>query len=173
MSHGRIIIVTGEVDSGKTSWCRRRVNGTRAAGVLLLKVYRDGGRVGYDALHLPGSESVPFARIDGYQPSGWVESQRVGPFSVCAEGLAAANAWLHEAAGAAADIMVDEVGPLELAGKGLSSGVRAVLSAVRERRVYLVVRSGCVEAVRRVFGITAFEIVDVGEVADESEARQS
>jgi nucleoside-triphosphatase THEP1 len=160
---GQLTIVTGPIDSGKTRWCRDFAAANPAcAGLLLLKVYLHGARVGYDALHLPGGERLPFARVAGHEPAGWVPAERIGPFSMSRAGLQAANRWLIRAAASSGDIIVDEVGPLELAGGGLARGLRAVLDSPPHRRVYLVVRRDCLEAVCDHYGIRGCAVVDVG-----------
>jgi nucleoside-triphosphatase THEP1 len=162
MTDQRVTIVTGPIDSGKTSWCRAQAAGMPdCAGVLLLKVFAEGRRIGYDALGLPASETVPFARLAGEQPSGWRSEQQVGPFSISAAGLRAANAWLFQAASRPREILVDEAGPLEIAGGGMAPGLRAVLGSAVPQKVYLVVRSGCVAAVCRRFGIRGYRLVDL------------
>jgi nucleoside-triphosphatase THEP1 len=169
MSERQIIIVTGPVDSGKTSWCRELATANPGyTGVLLLKVYIKGDRIGYDALHLCTGDRIPFARIGGGEPSGWIAGEQVGPFSVSRAGLQAANAWLTEAARQPRDIIIDEVGPLELAGGGLSPGLRAVLSSPLQRKLYVVIRSDCMEAASEYFGITSCGLVDIGACPGEA-----
>jgi iron complex transport system ATP-binding protein len=158
----QLIIVTGPIDSGKTTWCRELAAANPScAGVLLFKVYLQGERIGYDALHLPAGDRIPFARIGGHEPSGWIAGEQIGSFSISTDGLKAVNAWLIEAAAGPADIIIDEVGPLELGGGGLSSGLREVLTTALQRKLYVVIRSDCVEAVCDHFGITRCTLVDV------------
>lgn len=163
MSERELTIVTGPIDSGKTSWCRElaAANPT-CAGVLLLKVYLQGHRVGYDALPLPDGETIPFARIAGHEPASWTGAERVGLFSISAAGLLAANARLLGAAALPGDVIIDEIGPLELSGGGLSSGLRAVLASPLPRKIYLVIRRDCLEAACGHFGISGYTLVDVG-----------
>jgi len=162
MSNRQITIVTGPIDSGKTTWCRELAAANPGcAGLLLLKVYLQGERIGYDALRLPAGDPLPFARIGRQEPPDWIVAERVGPFSISAAALRAANAWLTEAAARPALIIVDEVGPLELAGGGLSPGLRAVLASSLSRKVYVVIRGDCVEAACRSLGITRYTLVDV------------
>jgi nucleoside-triphosphatase THEP1 len=162
MSHPQLIIVNGPIDSGKTCWCSELAAANpECAGVLLLKVFLRGERIGYDALNLSAGERIPFARIGGHESPGWIAGERVGPFSISAAALQAANAWLIEAAAEPVDIIIDEIGPLELSGRGLSPGLRAVLASSLSRKLYVVIRSECVEAACCRFGITGYTLVDV------------
>jgi nucleoside-triphosphatase THEP1 len=174
MSARQLVIVTGSVDSGKTSWCRELAAANPGcAGVLLLKVYMEGERIGYDALRLPAGDRLPFARVEGYEPSGWIAAQRVGPFSISWAGLRAANARLTEAARQPGDIIVDEVGPLELDGGGLYPGLRAVLASPLQRKIYVVIRSDCMEAVCDRFGMASCKLVEIDTGPAEGGVRQS
>jgi nucleoside-triphosphatase THEP1 len=130
--------------------------------LLLLKVYHRGERIGYDALQLPGSEPIPFARVAGREPPEWNAGEKIGCFSLSESAVRAANDRLVRAAAEAADVIIDEVGPLELAGGGLSRGVRAVLASTLERVIYLVVRRECLPKVCDRFGIRGYTVVEVG-----------
>jgi nucleoside-triphosphatase THEP1 len=163
MSGKSPIIVTGPIDSGKTSWCKKLADSNpECAGVLLLKVYLGQQRIGYDALRLPAAETLPFARLVESEPADWVEGERVGPFSISAPGLEAANTWLMEAADRPVEIsIVDEIGPLELIGGGLAVGLRAMLASPFHQKLYIVIRTGFVEAVCQRFRISEFDLVNI------------
>jgi nucleoside-triphosphatase THEP1 len=165
-----VIIVTGAIDSGKTSWCRELVAANPAIrGVLLLKVYRQGHRIGYDAWRVPEGARLPFARTEGHEPPGWDTAERIGPFSISRAGLQNANSWLSEAAAASRTapasgsraVIVDEIGPLELAGGGLSPGLGTLLASAIQMTLYIVVRRDSVEAVCDRFGISGYTLVEV------------
>jgi nucleoside-triphosphatase THEP1 len=174
MSNRQLTIVTGPIDSGKTSWCRELAAANPGcAGLLLLKVCLRGERIGYDALHLPAGDPVPFARIGGQESPDWLAAERVGPFSISAAALRAANAWLTEASARPALIIIDEIGPLELAGGGLSAGLSAVLASSLSRKVYVVIRSDCVEAACRRFGITRYTLKDVAAGSGEADPQKA
>jgi nucleoside-triphosphatase THEP1 len=163
MSDRQLTIVTGPIDSGKTTWCRQLAAANPGcAGVLLLKVYLHEQRIGYDARCLPHGDPLPFARIAGHETEDWVVGERIGPFSMSAAGLQSANAWLCEAAARSGDIIIDEVGPLELGGGGMSVGLRAVLASPLRRKLYVVIRHDCLEAACEHFGISGYTLIDVG-----------
>ncbi len=169
-----VIIITGDIDSGKTSWCRRKPaeEGTQNLdSVLLVKVFASGARVGYDAVRISSGETVPFTRRDGFCPENWDPEERIGLFSISRSGKEAANCWVCEAA-ANRDLIIDEVGLLELRGSGLAEGIhRALETAGQEassdetvpgkRDVYLVVRKSCLEEVCRVFQISNYRLITI------------
>jgi nucleoside-triphosphatase THEP1 len=173
-SHRQLTIVTGPIDSGKTSWCRKLAAANPGcAGILLLKVYLHGERIGYDALRLPTGERIPFSRIGGHEPSDWHAGDRVGPFSISAAALKAADAWLSEAATRPADVIIDEIGPLELGGGGLAAGLRALLASPLGQKLYVVIRRDCVEGACDHFGITGYTVVDIGAGTGEAAPRKA
>ena len=168
-SRRQLTIVTGPIDSGKTSWCRKLAAANPGyRGILLLKVYVHGERIGYDSLRLSTGERVPFARIGGHEPTGWQAGDRVGPFSISTAAAKAADAWLSEAAAQTAGVIVDEIGPLELGGGGLATGLRALLTSCLRQKLYVVIRRDCVEAACDHFGITGYTMVDVGAASEEA-----
>lgn len=145
-----VTIVTGPVRSGKTSrlmtWAQGRED---VAG--LLSPDGPGGRIFLDlatadtmAMEGPGADEAVVM---------------VGRFRFRAAAFDWANARLRKAAEDAREttLVVDEVGPLELAGGGLRPGVLVALART-QGRVILVVRAPLVEAVRRGFGIDQAEI---------------
>ena len=168
-SYRQLTIVTGPIDSGKTSWCRELAAANPGyRGILLLKVYRRGERIGYDSLRLSTGERIPFARIGGHEPTGWHAGDRVGPFSISAAAVKAADVWLSEAAAQTAGVIVDEIGPLELGGGGLATGLRALLNSSVWQKLYVVIRRDCVEAACDHFGITGYTMVDVGAASEQA-----
>lgn len=166
----RLLILTGGIDSGKTSWCLAHVQAHPGCdGVLLRKVLsggrRGGGRVGYDAQRIASGSRVPFARRVGAELAGWREAERVGEFSVSAAGKRMANRWLLEAlARAPRTLIVDEIGPLELAGGGLVESLGPVLAdraCPPEGELILVVRRHCLTQVVDRFGLRGYRLIEL------------
>jgi nucleoside-triphosphatase THEP1 len=154
----QVIIITGAVDSGKTSYCQRELvagGNRRCRGLLLKKVMPAGNSIGYDAHDIGSGRSIAFTRRLGEEPAGWRQAERVGCFSVSAPGKEAANRWLEEALAAKPRVLIiDEVGPLETGGGGLAASVRRCLEAAPPGlQLYLVVRRHWVDEVRDCFGL--------------------
>jgi len=153
-----IFILTGAVGSGKTTFLRGLVDELRAAGVpfdgfLSLRVMTDGETEGYDLLDIREGRSRPLLRRTD---SG--NGQRVGPYFLLPEGLAKANEIIHRSGDD--DLLVaDEIGPLELEGRGLWPTLKDVLLDVR-RRSLVVLRAGLLGEFRTVFARTQVRIVE-------------
>jgi nucleoside-triphosphatase THEP1 len=137
------ILVTGSQGCGKTTFCQKviesvRLEGGRIGGVLAPAVYFDRYHVGADAIDLASGRSAPITRpaleddspraIDG---SRWI---------MVRQGLDLARQALEWAIRHPCDlIVVDEFGPLELAGGGIRE--QAIDAWNSGRDVLLVVRS--------------------------------
>ncbi len=163
-----VIIITGETDSGKTTWCKRNLleNGEHEyGGVLLLKIYSRGERIGYDALNTGTGQTVPFARLDKFKTPHWDEEERIGGFSISKEGKSLANMWICYAftgTGYNRGIIIDEAGPLELDSGGLAEGLCFALKRTEpDHNLYLVVRRDCVEPVVKKFNIRNYQLIPV------------
>ena len=145
-----IFILTGEVGSGKTTFLRGLVDELRAAGVpfdgfLSLRVMTSGVTEGSDLFDLREGRSWPLLRRTDSD-----KGQRVGPYVMLSDGLDRAAAILRRSR--AADLLVvDELGPLELAGGGLWPAAKEVLFDDR-RRSLVVIRESLVPEFRAVFG---------------------
>jgi len=124
----RVLVLTGPVHSGKTTFLKGAAALWDLAGFsvggFLNETRLAGGKVhGYDLFDLRDRASVPFLRTEGGP-----DRQRVGGFSLVPGGLERAEGIL--ARDIEADILVvDEVGPLELAGRGIWPALSAALSA--------------------------------------------
>lgn len=147
----RVTILSGPIRSGKTTWLLAWARGrTDVAG--LLSPDGPGGRIFVD---LSTGETEAMER-----PQESEAVLTVGRFRFRAAAFDWGNARLVAAAEQTirSTIVVDEVGPLELAGSGLRVGVEAALARSRGR-VVLVVRRPLVDTVRRTFGISHAEMV--------------
>ncbi len=143
----RCIIITGAVDSGKTTLARRMIKdmrrrGLRVEGILTVAEYRKGRKCRYRVLDLAdGGERL---LLDEERD---LEGGRVGRFFFSAEAFDWAGQRLREASLSGADALcLDEAGPLELRGGGYGE----VLEELFERSrgiILLVVR----ESVKKAF----------------------
>ncbi len=124
-----ITILTGPVHSGKTTFLRDIVkslqtHGTRPGGFLSVAAGDRRKPAGYDLLDAGDGETIPFIRLTG-KPE-WQQIGKRRRHFLLPEGLAAAERKIIDWQGS--DLfVVDEVGPLELAGRGLWPALKNVL----------------------------------------------
>lgn len=113
-----MIIITGDPQSGKSTLLEKLVpvlkrQHIRPAGILAKGLWENAIRSGFDLIDLKSNESVPLARR-----LKECEASSV-PFEFFPSGIQAGCRALSKASCAGADVViVDEVGHLEMAGKG-------------------------------------------------------
>lgn len=121
-----IFILTGPLHSGKTTLIKGVIQKFKdqkvhVDGFLSLAVFEDQERIGYDLFDLKKEESIPILRKIGEE--SW---QRIGFYFFVPSGLEEAQKIISRSR-AAEICVVDEVGPLELTGKGFWSALKQVL----------------------------------------------
>jgi nucleoside-triphosphatase THEP1 len=151
------VVITGERGAGKTTLAaavveRLRAAGLRVGGILAPGTYRDGRRHSFEVVALASGERRPLSARD--PEPGWIEEQC---FWVDPAGYALGNAALG--AGDADVVVVDEVGPWELAGSGWAA--RLDVLAAGDVSLLLVVRGKCLFDVVTRWRLEPLAIVDV------------
>jgi molybdopterin-guanine dinucleotide biosynthesis protein A len=159
------LLVIGDPGSGKTTWCReytdrRRESGSIVGGILSPATEKQGQRIGSNALDVLTGQQVPFARLS--RNRSFKGGEKVGDYTISRRGISFACAAIDRAVANRCDLVVaDEVGPLELCGKGLMPAVELALAS--PLNVLLVVRSSLREAVERRF--PEYEFVVAADLA--------
>jgi nucleoside-triphosphatase THEP1 len=156
-----VVILSGPGQSGKTTLLAALVNrlrreGLKVAGILAEGLWETGIRSGFDLTDLSDSSSTPLCRrrADNGPQSGI-------PFDFFEDGFAAGIKALSPERCAGADVVVvDEIGFLELDGKGWSPVLRPLLELDGAVHVW-VVRHKLLEAVRAVWGLATAQVVTV------------
>lgn len=116
------LIITGEVNTGKTSWCLGyaedlKAQGIPIGGVLCLPVFNENEKIGYDAQDLRREVKVPIGRDKKDADFCGIE---IGNYKISNEGLNfASNAIMQAVQSRARIVFIDELGKLEIKGEGL------------------------------------------------------
>jgi nucleoside-triphosphatase len=155
------LLVVGEPRSGKTSWCRGYIDwlqkrGSSVGGILSPAIEKQGQRVGSNALDLLTGEEIPFARLSRYR--SFKGGEKIGDYTISRDGILFACGAIKRAVESRCGLVViDEVGPLELGGKGLMPAVELALAS--PVNVLIVVRSSLKGALQRRFPEYEFVVV--------------
>jgi len=164
----RCVILTGDTGSGKTTMARAvverlRDKGIRVGGILAPGLLEGSRRAGFDIIDLGSGQSAALARED---PSVDGPHARWSRFAFSPDGLALGQRALGPVAYANDVVVVDEVGPFELAGGGWASALDR-LAGDYTGVVVLVVRASIVDAVRARWGSADTVIWDAGGTSAE------
>jgi len=155
------LLVVGEPRSGKTSWCReyiyrRQKSGSSVGGIFCPGIERQGRRIGFNVVDLLTGKEAPFARVSRLRR--FKGGELVGDYTISRHGISFACGAIRRAVETRCDLVViDEVGPLELSGKGLMPAVELALAS--PVNVLIVVRSSLKEALQQHFPEYEFVVV--------------
>jgi nucleoside-triphosphatase len=139
-----ILILTGAVGSGKTGFLRKLITylgseDIAVAGFFCPRVFQDDELIGYDLVDAANLKRKPFLRKGEAEGGG----EAVGPYRLQGDVQSSANAILSSSA-PAAQLIVDELGPFELAGKGHWPALAPLLDDP-QRNFLFVVRDTCLD----------------------------
>lgn len=154
----KIFIVTGDKDSGKSTTLERIVTrltneGIAVGGIIQRKVMKSSVRHGYDLYDILSQQSVPLCRTDA--PDKGITA---GPFKFYPEGIRFGLDALSISKFNGCDIVIiDEVGPLELTGKGWSGPLSENLNKF-SGILLIVIRESLVDDIRNKFQFTPEEV---------------
>jgi len=159
-----ILALTGPVHSGKTSLLKRFVDdlkghGVRVDGFLSLAVAKGGEILGYDLFDLRSEKAIPFIRKKG-QPK-W---QRIGAYFFIPEALEKAQQKVLETS-EEDFLVIDEIGPLEVQGRGIWPALCSILTKPSVRCL-VVVRDSLLPDVLHLIGSERAELIDIREKID-------
>lgn len=155
-----VFVVTGDKGQGKTSLVKKLVDKLKKrnlspAGILAPGIVKDGKRVGYRVQDIrSGRESLLCERLEGTNQL---------PYLFHPNGIRHGEEALKPEHAAKADLLiVDEVGPFELQGKGWDKTLQKLLP-VWDGPILLVVRTSLVDAVARHYKLRPTMVFTAGK----------
>ena len=163
-----ITLLTGEIQSGKTSLCLEVVAAARSAGVQLgglisPGVFEDGEKIAIDVLDVRSGERTRLAE----GPGGNLTDLTTRRWAFQSQAVAWGNRVLKNAVPCEL-LVIDELGPLEfLRGEGWLNGFQAVASGDYTAALLVIRPSLLEEALKR------WEIGEIIDLNDPQKKRQS
>lgn len=154
-----IFILTGPVHSGKTTLLKKVIRELKEKkykidGFLSETVWRKQEIVGYDLFNLKKERSIPLIRRTGKK-----EWQKIGSYFFIPQSLAEAEKIILR--GKEADILVvDEVGPLELSGRGFWPALKQVVFQPLNSYIF-VIRKNIIKDFLAMLGKSEVKIFDI------------
>ncbi|MDD4347085.1 MAG: nucleoside-triphosphatase [Desulfitobacteriaceae bacterium] len=156
-----IIIITGKIDAGKTTRLLSLYDHLKTGdGFALKKIITNGIHIGQEIYHLSTGQQKIFSLKKNYLPPLWDEIYNFGDFSFSAAGFDFSHKILLKALSSGVKpIYIDEIGPLELLGKGFSDALKLVVK--NQTDLYLTVRDYCLTEVIKEFNINRYVVIEV------------
>ncbi|MBP1659602.1 MAG: putative NTPase [Candidatus Aminicenantes bacterium] len=159
-----VLVLTGPVHGGKTTFLERALPGWASRGLhpcgFISPAVTDGsGERGYDLAEIGAGRRRPYLRRRGVPGA-----EQAGPYAFVPATLERARAIIRDADPSGL-LVVDEVGPLELAGGGLWPALRDALRR-QDRTTLLVVREEILAGLAAALAPLVPVVFDVRDAGD-------
>ena len=158
-----VTVITGPINSGKTTRIQEIYKNLKSGdGFASIKNMESSQVKGFDVMRLSTGETKPFIRRSGEQPGGWRENCTLGPYTISDEVIKWVNREISKLAESDTEsILLDEIGILEIEGKGFSKALITMLGS--EKDIFITTRDENLDSVITQFGIADAGIVVTGE----------
>ena len=156
----QIFVVKGKVGSGKTSVIKELIENFKSknitiGGIYTQKIFENDERIGYDVVDIKTNTAETFLRTNHCS-----NCEKIGMFSIFAQGVEQGKQSLNpENTEGDQLVVIDEVGMLELKGKGWAKNLEQLVQSGK-KHLLIVVRDEFSEAVLEKWNIqlaTVFE----------------
>ncbi|KAF0237386.1 MAG: hypothetical protein FD181_1952 [Prolixibacteraceae bacterium] len=160
----KIYIITGKTGSGKTSLIQNLIQkflleNIRLSGIYSARILENDKTTGYDLVNIPTGETKKFLRVQGNE-----NQQRIGKFYIDPVGMDKGNEILMNSQSKL--IIIDEIGKLELEGRGWAHSLEQLLKKSGSHLI-LSVRKEVIDKVTEKFMISPKIIFNVEEQNEE------
>lgn len=170
MEH-KIIIITGEQGSGKTTFLQEMIfglanNNIKTGGILAEGFWKNYERDFFELIDLKSKNGILFCQREPKE--GW---EKLRHFYINPSGQKFGEEALDPKYLKDSDIVViDEIGPFELKGKGWALSIHSILKELQGMFMVWVVRRSLVDEVTSHFNIQPLKVYNVEEVCAENVA---
>lgn len=146
----KILILKGPIRSGKTTWLKEMYNNKKNVAGILSPVINEKRYF----LNLENNETQPMEADEKEQ-----EVLSVGRYRFSLKSFTwARQVILNGLENGKELLIIDEIGPLELQGKGFAETLKTVLPSKSDFQLLLVIRENCVDEVLNYFGINKMAV---------------
>jgi len=165
----RVIIISGEVQEGKTTFLLELVSLLKSQdvplkGFIAKGIHKEEGRIGYDLVDVETDASEQYIRIEKL-PSAY----RHGKYYFSPQGLEFGRKILQKADKQNTSlIIIDEVGPVELKGKGWAEEIERLVNNSRIPQLWVVCKPILNRAMRQ-WNIGEVLLIDISTDSVEEE----
>jgi nucleoside-triphosphatase THEP1 len=156
-----VIIVTGEIGEGKTTFVAKVITGLKEkgykiGGFLATGIHEDDKRTGFDLMEIPSSRRIELCRV--VSERDWIPS---GHYFFNPRGMEEGNKMLDYGHLSGMHLVViDEVGPMEMNDGGWGKSIRQLCRSGSLPQLW-VVRKGLVEKAARKWNVGTVYVFDV------------
>lgn len=170
MEH-KIIIITGEQGSGKTTFLQEMIfglsnNNVQTGGILAEGFWKNYERDHFELIDLKSKKSILFCQRE--PKDGW---EKLRHFYINPAGQKFGEAALDSEYLKDSDIVViDEIGPFELKGKGWARSIQSLIENLPDMTMVWVVRKSLLKDVTSHFNIQPIKVYHVEEICAENVA---
>lgn len=153
-----VYFITGPVNSGKSNLLLSLYNKQKSGdGFYNRKVISKTGYTGQDIVWLSTGVSMPFSVLQEHIPKDWDETYSYKDYSFSRSGLCFTEIIIDKILNNREKAFIDEIGPLELNGKGIYKGFCRLLQS--EKDIYAVVRDKCLPDIINKFNIEKYHVI--------------
>ena len=145
-----VFLITGPVQGGKSTYLSQLISilkkmPWKVEGILCPGSVNAGKRSGFTLKNIRNGKEVVMATLQEH--SGWLA---FGRFWFDPEAFKLGSAWIREATSYKPDVVIiDEVGPMELVGKGWSESLQYLLGASVPVQIWSVREKVLAEVIKR------------------------
>jgi len=160
---GNNFIITGTIRGGKTTYAKKLIDllkekDIKTGGILSERLMEGNITTGYNIVSIETGEKEDFLRQTGADPE-----ERIGRFTICRKGLDEGNRILRAIADSGNYlVIIDEVGLLEINGKGWSESIGNLLEN-SSINILMTVRDIYVDEVRKKWELKEAVVFDISK----------
>ncbi|MBC7128782.1 MAG: hypothetical protein H5T45_03505 [Thermoplasmatales archaeon] len=140
------ILMIGAKNSGKSTIAYNIFKNSDCCGIVCLPVFKNGRKIGSDAIRMDNKSKINFSRIKKYANFDGIE---VGKYVISKEGINFCNEAIGEGIKKRKLIVIDEFGVLEKNKKGLFKSIKKAIES--ENDLFLIMRKSLEKDFLKIF----------------------